>query len=55
MVQVNQAEAELRALEESGAVGITDGWGEFTPVDTVAKSHWQNQVRRNQRRTPAGS
>jgi hypothetical protein len=40
-VQHEAAEAELRTLEESGAVGITDGWGEFSPVDNVAKGERQ--------------
>lgn len=37
-IQREQAEAELRALEESGAIGILDGWGMFTPTDRAAKS-----------------
>src|SRR5690348_8286440 len=37
----DEAEAELRTLEESGAVGITDGWGEFSRVDTLTKSERQ--------------
>ncbi|ADO68695.1 hypothetical protein [Stigmatella aurantiaca] len=36
-IQKEEAEAELRALEESGSSGITDGWGEFTAVDGIAK------------------
>jgi hypothetical protein len=36
-VQKEEAEAKLRALEESGSSGITDGWGEFTAVDWIAK------------------
>ena len=37
-IQREQAEAELRDLEESGAIGILDGWGMFTPTDRAAKS-----------------
>lgn len=40
-IQHDEAEAELRTLEESGAVGITDGWGEFSPVDKLAKEERQ--------------
>lgn len=40
-VQHEAAEAELRTLEESGAVGITDGWGEFSPVDTLTRDERQ--------------
>lgn len=36
-IEHDEAEAELRTLEESGAASITDGWGEFTAVDQLAK------------------
>lgn len=35
--RIEHDEAELRTLEESGAMGLTDGWGEVSPVDNVAK------------------
>jgi hypothetical protein len=39
--RIEHDEAELRTLEESAAVGFTDGWGEFSPVDNVAKGESQ--------------
>ncbi|OJH35569.1 hypothetical protein [Cystobacter ferrugineus] len=40
-IEHDEAEAELRMLEASGAVGFTDGRGEFSPVDNVAKGERQ--------------
>lgn len=37
-IQRQEAEAELLALDESGAQGVLDGWGEFTPLDKAARA-----------------
>lgn len=33
-----EAEADLLALDESGAPATLDGWGEFTPLDKAARA-----------------
>lgn len=37
-VQRTEAEAELAALDASGAPGVLDGWGEFCQIDKEAKA-----------------